>query len=316
MSRRESSGPGRHCGDQAVVHRSRRGVAVGFVVLALVASMAGVPGAALADGPQPISREALALAAREADPEGTGGPPGALPGVDVEEKLGALVPADLVFVDERGEQVRLGELFAGDKPTLLILAYYRCPVLCGALLRGVTNAVTQLGWTPGDNFRLVTLSIDPKDTPLEAGRKKESVLGLFEKASDGGDWPFLVGEQSQIDALTDALGFRYVYDERIDQYVHPAVSVVLGPNGLVSRYVYGIEPRPLDLRLALLEAGEGKVGTAFERFILSCYRYDPVSRKYVNWTFRFIRVGAFGIMLAVGLLLTRMWRREGKGGHA
>lgn len=306
------------------------GLTIGVALGALVGAF-GSSSVARAEGPPPISREALAQAARSAGGvevgDGVAGDgvtgngtdagknPGALPGVDVEEKLGATVPADLWFTDDTGARVRLGDLLAGDTPTLLILAYYRCPVLCGALLRGVSTAVSQLGWKPGEKFRVVTVSIDPNDTWDGAGKKKENVQSLFETPADASAWPFLVGGQAEIDALTDAVGFRYVYDARIDQYVHPAVAVVLGPNGLVSRYVYGVEPRPLDLRLALLEAGEGKVGTAFERFILSCYRYDPVSRKYVNWTFRFIRVGAFGIVLAVGLLLSRMWRRERQGGR-
>lgn len=284
-----------------------------WLALAAVLLLAVGVGDARGEGPPPISREALALAARDHDPDEKKGQQGALPGVDVEERIGSYLPLDLVFTDESGAPVRLGDVFGDDKPTLLIPAYYRCPVLCGILLKGVTTTVKNLGWVPGENFRLVTISIDPNDTPTTAGKKKESVLGLLENPEAGDSWLFLTGEQAAIDALTDALGYRYVYDEKTNQYVHPAVSVAIGPGGLVSRYLYGVELRPFDMRMALLEAGEGKVGTALERFILSCFRYDPVSQKYVSWVFRFIRVGAFGIAMGVGLLLSRLWRRERKG---
>lgn len=256
----------------------------------------------------------LAPAAPDDDEPGVAArPPPA--GADVEEKLGEKVPLDLTFTDEAGRPVRLGELLAGDKPTVLVLAYFRCPVLCGLVLSGLTTSMRGLNRAPGDGYRAITLSIDPGETPADAAAKKATVLGEIEADLASVEWPFLVGEEPQIAALADAVGFRYRREEKTGQYIHPAVVVVLGPDGKVSRYLYGVEYRPMDLRLALLEAAEGRVGTSTDRFILACYRWDPVSRQYVSWAFTFIRFGALGVALGLGFLLTRLWRRERLSGR-
>lgn len=303
-----------------------------LIIFAPLAAQARMPG----DGPPVMTREAVLQASGQRpspsaeppdgskgvwgqldgseDEELDAGHKGALPGVDVEEKLGSNLPLDLAFRNEEGAEVLLGDYFQDDKPTLLVLAYYRCPVLCGVLLRGVTDTLKSLKWRVGEHFRVVTVSIDPKDSPEIAGQKKESTLEVLDDPKAGKSWHFLTGNQREIDLLADAVGYRYVYDEMTKQYVHPAVSMVVGQGGLLSRYLYGVELRPFDLRMAILEAGEGKVGSSLDRFILSCYRYDPVSGKYVTWVFQFMRVGAFGILLGVGLLMTRLWRREQKGG--
>jgi protein SCO1 len=263
-------------------------------------------------------RHALALpgagALRHQGVQGTEGmQPPALQGVDVQERLGELVPLEAEFLDEAGRPVRLGEVLPRNKPVLLTLAYYQCPMLCNLVLSAQARAMRDMGLTLGRDYEAITVSIDPKDTPAQSHERRKrhlQTLGQEETAP----WRFLTGSEESIQKLAGALGFRYRYDEATQQYAHPAVLHVLSPEGAVARYLYGASFDPGDLKLSLLEAASGRVGTSLDRVILSCYRYDPALRRYGFFVFGFIRVGAMLVFLSLMAMLTLYWRRELKRG--
>jgi protein SCO1/2 len=227
--------------------------------------------------------------------------------VDVVERLGERVP-DLHFVESNGEKVQLRQLFHG-KPVVLALVYYRCPVLCGLLLNGLSQALTKLDWRLGSEYEVVTVSMDPSDTPALAEEKRHGHLQALGQPESHA-WHFLTGKVDDIDSLSDAIGFRYSYIGKQRQFAHAAALVVLSPDGKVSRYLYGVEFPPQQLKLALFEAAAGRVGTSFERVLLRCYRYDPRSKSYELFVTRYFR--AFGVVMIflVGGFLGFLWRRE------
>lgn len=233
-----------------------------------------------------------------------------LPGVvDVEEHLGARIPPGIELQDESGQTTTTESLFAGDRPVVLVLAYYRCPMLCPLVLNGVAKGLSDAGFVMGNDYRLVTLSIDPEDTPAEARRRKDALLARVGTEVEMGAH-FVVGRAEATRAVADAVGFRAVYDAATSQYAHPAVVMVLGSSGRISRYLYGVEPAAKDLRLALLEAGEGKIGTIVDRVLMTCYRFDPATRRYGPYIVGFFRIGAIVIFLVVSLFLGALWRIE------
>lgn len=228
--------------------------------------------------------------------------PTALPPVvqqaDLEEHLGRPLDRSIELTDMDGRRVRLGDELPGDAPVVLVLAYYRCPMLCGLVLRGVVTGMQALSFRLGREFRALTVSFDPRDTPEAARKKRESTLaGLGQEGSS--QWPFLVGDEKATRALAGAVGFRYAYDSRTDQFAHPAAAIVLTPDGRISRYLYGVDFSPRDLRLAITEAGEGKVGTIVDRLLLTCYHYDPAARAYAPFIIGFMRIGGAIILVTV-----------------
>ncbi len=236
-------------------------------------------------------------------------PPAAL-NVGIDEHLGQSVPADLAFRDQDGHPVRLRDYLNHGRPIVLVLAYYRCPMLCDLVLRGLANGFAQLGWTPGKQADLLTVSIDPQDTPAAALLKQGHALQALGHPEAQAGWPFLVGNAASSRALADAMGFRYVYDPTSHQYAHAAGAGVLTPDGRFARYVYGVLFRPLDLRLALTEAGQGKVGGLVERVLLTCFRYDPSARRYGIYVVGLLKGGGALVLLTVGICLGVLWRRE------
>ena len=245
-------------------------------------------------------------------------PPPVVLEADIEEHLGTRIDPSLSFTDADGRPVHLGDQGSSGKPIVLVLAYYRCPMLCGLVLSGVVEGMKKLDWDLGHQYRALTVSFDPRDTPAGARHKQASTLaGLARPAVKAADWPFLVGQEPAIRALADAVGFRYAYDARTDQFAHPAAAIILTPDGRVSRYLYGVGFSARDLRLALLEAGEGKVGTIVDRLILTCYHYDPATRAYGPFIVGFMRIGgAFVLLTVAGLVavLFRADRRRARGG--
>jgi protein SCO1/2 len=227
--------------------------------------------------------------------------------VDVVERLGEKVP-DLQFVDSSGQKVHLRSLFHG-KPVVLAMVYYRCPVLCGLLLNGLAKALRELDWRLGQEYDVVTVSLDPSEPPSLAAEKRHGHLQALGQP-DSTAWSFLTGRVDDIDSLSEATGFRYSYIGKQRQFAHVAALVVLGPDGQISRYLYGVEFPPKQLKLALFEAAAGKVGTSFERVLLRCYRYDPRSKSYELFVARYFRVGGVIMILLVGGLLAFLWRRE------
>jgi protein SCO1 len=246
--------------------------------------------------------------------EGNAQLPAALQNVDIEEKLGARLALDARFTGDDGAPVRLGDLVVKkDRPTVVALVYYSCPMLCGLVLKGLSRAMKESGLELGKDYDAVTLSFDPRDTVKLAAERQRGYLQAVGRPEAQVAWRFLVGAEPDIKAVTDSVGFRYAYDERTKQYAHAAVLVVVTPDGRVSRYLYGIEFPAKDLRLAVVEAAQGRVGTSFDRLLLTCYRYDPASRTYQPYVLGFVRIVMLGVLGGLGLMLGVFWRRELKG---
>lgn len=242
-------------------------------------------------------------------------PEALLDNINVEEHLGETVPLDLEFRDEDGKPVKLGDYLKGDKPVLLNLGYYKCPMLCNMVLNGVVGGLQGMAWVPGDEFRIVTLSIDPREGPKLAREKKATYLEQLGKPEAAKGWHFLTGQRKDIKALAKAVGFGYEYDTDRMEYAHGATIMFLSPKGKITRYLYGIQYEPKQLKLALVEAGEGTVGNAIDRFLLRCYHYDPHSRKYGVYVWGVMRAGGLLTFLIVAGMLFVFWRRERRRGY-
>ncbi|HMV27243.1 MAG TPA: SCO family protein [bacterium] len=230
--------------------------------------------------------------------------------IDVIEHLGDTVPMNLQFKDEHGAIVQLSDYFEKGKPIVLTMAYYRCPMLCTMVLNAKAEAVKQLAWLPGREFQMLTVSIDPNETPELASNKKDTYLKFLDKSGIQEGWHFLVGDSSQSKALADALGFKYFYDENRKEYAHPAVVFVITEKGIVSRYLYGIRFAERDMRLALMEASEGKIGSTIDRIIMYCFHYDPNAKGYVVMATNVMKLGGLVTLVVLGVFLTVMWRRD------
>jgi protein SCO1/2 len=237
-------------------------------------------------------------------------PSGDLAKIDIIEHLGSKIPLDLKFSDESGRNVTLRNYFGKGKPVLLTLGYYECPMLCNLVFNGVADGVRNLQWTPGDQFTMLTVSINPKETSTLAGAKKQNYLKYLHRPENSADWTFLVGEESQSKALADAIGFTYVKDESTGQYGHAACAYLLTEDGTIARYLYGIEFPTRDLKFGLLEAGQGKIGSTVDRLLLYCYHYDPAAKGYVLFAQNVMRIGGGMTVIAVATLLFFLVRRE------
>ena len=231
--------------------------------------------------------------------------PNVLRDVGLDQRLGEQVPLDLTFTDENGKSVRLADYF-GSKPVILNMVYYSCPMLCGEVLNGLTGALQIVKFDVGREFNVLTVSIDPRDTTALAAKKQAIYVKRYGRPNAQAGWHFLTGRQDQIEALTKAVGFRYKYDAEIKQYAHAAGIMVLTPDGKVAQYFYGVEYSPKDIRLSLVEASKGKVGTVVDQLLLFCYHYDPATGKYGAAVMNLLRLGGgmtiLGIVLLVGLL--------------
>lgn len=230
--------------------------------------------------------------------------------IDVDEHLGEYIPLDLEFTDENGETKQIGEYFNGEVPVVLVLAYYNCPMLCTLVLNGLSKAIQSLSLEPGADYRILTVSIDPSETPQLAKTKKKAQIGEIDRLGLDASWHFFVGRDSMIRALADAVGFKYYYVEEREEYAHPAVLVVLTPDGKVSRYLYGIEFPEIDLRLGLLEASEGKIGSTIDKLILYCYHFDPNANGYTLFAANVMKLGGVATLVILGFFLGGFWLRE------
>jgi len=244
-------------------------------------------------------------------PAGSETPLAALQDIDVVEHLGDRVPSGLTFSDPAGKTVSLDALANSGKPVLVTLGYHRCPMLCSLVLDGLVKAIKDTGLVLGKDLLAVDISIDPnEDVALTTGTQKR----IVEKLGVGADaFPFWLSTKDGGVAarrLADAIGFKYKYDEQSKQFAHEAASFVIAPGGIIARYLYGVEPSPRDFRLAVVEAGDGRVGTSFDRVLLSCYKYDPVTRRYAPFVFGFMRIGAGLVFVALATLMGVLWRKE------
>ncbi len=236
-----------------------------------------------------------------------------LEGVNIEQRIGTVLPLDARFKDETGKDVVLGDFFGHDRPVVLALVYYECPMLCTLVLNGlvkVFRALKLLDFVPGEQFDIVVVSFNPKETPRLAAAKKQTYVDAYGAPETAGAWHFLTGPQESIDAVTKAVGFQYRYDPEKDQFAHAAGIMVASPQGKLSRYLLGIEYAPRDMRLALSEASENKVGSIAEQLLLLCYHYDPSTGKYTAATMTALRIAAAATVIAIVSLIVVMRRRE------
>jgi protein SCO1 len=229
--------------------------------------------------------------------------------VGYDQRLGEQVPLDLVFRDESGRDVPLRSLFRG-KPVVLSLVYYECPMLCTLTLNGLQSALSVLSFDVGREFEVMTVSFEPKETPALAAAKKKAYLARYRRPGAAEGWHFLTGGEDAIHALTGAVGFRYAWDTETRQYAHPAGLVVLTPEGRIARYMYGMEYAPRDLRLALVEASQRRIGNPIDTVLLYCYQYDPMRGRYAASVMRLVRLGGVLTVLALGAFVLVSLRRE------
>jgi protein SCO1/2 len=229
--------------------------------------------------------------------------------VGIDHKLNGPLPLDTRFTDETGAEVRLGQYFTG-KPVVLAFVYYECPMICTQVLNGLVGSLETLEWNAGEQFEVVVLSFDPGETAAIAADAKRTYLRRYGRPETHDGWHFLTGRKADIRTLTDAAGFRYVYDEAIDQYAHPAAITIATPDARVARYLYGIEFPPRDLRLALVEATDGQVGTMVDQALLFCYHYDPETGTYGFVIMNLVRLAGIVTLLVMGGAIFLSLRRE------
>ncbi len=237
--------------------------------------------------------------------------PEPLQAVGIDQKLNEQVPMELVFRAEDGNAVRLGQLFQG-KPVVLVLAYYRCPMLCNLVLNGLADALESMAFVAGKEFNVITVSFDPRETPALARAKKAGYLKRYARPEAEQGWRFLTGEPEAIRRLAQAVGFRYAFDEKTEQFAHASGIMVLTPEGRLARYFYGVEYSPRDLRLALVEASDNRIGSAVDQVLLFCYGYDPATGKYSASVMKLVRTAGAATVAAVLLFIGLMFWKDAR----
>jgi protein SCO1/2 len=235
--------------------------------------------------------------------------PELLKDVGVDQKLNDSVPLDLTFRDETGQTVKLGQFF-GDKPVILSLVYYNCPMLCTQVLNGMERSLKDVPMDIGKQFSVVTVSIDPTEQPALASAKRALYTGLYARPGATQGWHFLTGDEPQIKQLANAVGFRYAYDPQSKQFAHASAIMILTPKGKISRYLYGIQYATRDLRLGLVEASEGKIGTPVDQILLFCYHYDAATGKYSLLISRVLKAAGIFTILVIGIGIFLLARSE------
>ena len=235
--------------------------------------------------------------------------PGALEGVGIDQKLNQQVPLNLQFRDEFGRTLPLSTYFHG-KPVLLALVYYRCPMLCTQILNGTIGALKAVSLEPAKDFEVVSVSFDPKDTYELAASKKQMYMRRFARTGSSNGFHFLTGDEANIKALTNAVGFHYKYDPATDQFAHASGIMILTPEGKLSKYFYGVEYSPRDVRLGLVEASQNKIGNLADEALLFCYHYDPTTGKYGAVAIDFLRLAGAAFVLLGAAWMLIAWRRD------
>ncbi|MFI5181955.1 MAG: SCO family protein [Thermoanaerobaculia bacterium] len=236
-------------------------------------------------------------------------PPPPTKEVGFDQKLGDQVPLDLVFKDEAGREVKLAEYF-GKRPVILHLMYFECPMLCGMAIEGLLRSLRALSWDVGREFDVLTVSFDPREGPELAKAKKANVVETYSRPGAADGWHFLTGSEASIRALTQAVGFRYVWDAEQKQFAHATGVVILTPGGKISRYFFGIEYSTKDLRLGLIDSGTEKIGSLTDQLLLMCYHYDPHVGRYTPMATRLLRAGGVLTLVVLVSFVSLMLRRE------
>jgi len=240
--------------------------------------------------------------------------PAALREVGIDQRLGEQLPLDAPFIDDHGRAVTLGDFF-GKKPVVLVMTYFECPMLCTLVLNGLGKTLKTMSFEPGKEFDVVAVSFDPRDTPEKAAKKKATYVADYGRLATLDGWHFLTGEQASIERVAKAVGFRYTWVPEEKQFAHAAAIMVATPDGKLSRYFYGVDYAPRDLRLGLVEAADRKIGSAVDALLLFCYRYDPATGKYGAFALNLVRAGGVATVLAIGAFMMVMLRRERAAGR-
>jgi len=238
--------------------------------------------------------------------------PERLRGIDVKEHLGEFVAKSAVFTDESGRTAPLAGFLTGNRPVILTLNYSRCPMLCSLELNGLVTTLKQLDWTAGKEFDIVTVVLDPAEKPADAQKFKERYLGQYGRKEAVSGWRFLTGNEASIRAVADSVGFAYGFNEKRDEYIHPAAIMLLSPEGKIARYLYGIEYHPKTLRLSLVESGEGKIGSSIDQLILFCFHYDEKEGRYAPVAMNIMRVASAAGTVVLGGALSSFWLTESR----
>ena len=241
--------------------------------------------------------------------------PAILKEIGIDQKLDAKLPLDTEFSDENGAPVKLGQFF-GPRPVVLALVYYRCPMLCTQVLNGLAGSLKGVSFEPGKEYDVVVVSFDPGETPAMATERKQNFLSRSHRGVNANSIHFLTGRESSIKALTSAVGFKYAWDEATTQWAHPAAITIATADGRVSRYLYGVEFAPKDLKLAMVEASEGRIGSLVEKAMLLCYHYDPETGRYGFVIMNIVRAAGALTVLAIGAGIVMSLRRERRQARA
>lgn len=238
--------------------------------------------------------------------------PDAIKDVGITPQLGAQLDLGLTFTDDNGEKIQLSKYINGKKPVIISLVYFSCPGLCNFHLNGLTDAMKQLEFTVGNQFDVIAISFDPKEGPDVAIKKKENYIKEYGRPESKNGWHFLTADQATIDQFTKMTGFKYKWDDKEQQWAHASAAMVTSPKGILSRYLPGILFEPRDLKLALTEASEGKIGGLIDKLVLYCFKYDVHENKYSLYAFNLVRLG--GIIMIIGLIiwLLPVWIRARK----
>ena len=242
------------------------------------------------------------------------GLPETLKKVGIEQRLGDTLPFDTVFKDENGREVKLGEYFSKGRPVVLALVYYECPMLCNQVLNGLTGSMKGVSLDAGKDFDVVAISFDARenDKPELAKNKKASYVERYGRPGTEAGFHFLTGTQESIDAVTKTVGFSYEWDEKSNQFAHASAVIIANPNGKLSRYLYGIDYSPKDLKFGIIDSADNKIGSAADQLLLYCYHYDPSTGKYGFAVLRAMRIGGIATILGMGLMGFVFWRRNKK----
>ncbi|REJ79402.1 MAG: SCO family protein [Acidobacteria bacterium] len=286
-----------------------RSVSLKLVLFSLI--LASFGGAVLAQKSEHYSSPLYSPRKYEPGQTSSNGMPAQLKTVGIDQKLGAQLPLEARFKDENGNEVELGKYFNNEKPVIIALVYYECPMLCNEVLNGLTGSLKGVNFNAGNEFDVVAISFDARENRKAdlAKNKKKSYLERYNREGTADGWHFLTGEQAEIDKVTEAVGFNYTFDERTNQFAHAGGIMVATPEGKLSRYLYGIDYSPNDLKFSIMESSENRIGNPAEQLYLYCFHYDPSTGKYGFAILSILRLFAVATLLGLGTMFFVFWRR-------